>query len=224
MPLQADQSWRLPHISGFIRDLIIPKPVLLLSLADPTALSSSFPPSYLRLGRPYWSPVMKRNQRGQLQRKPSWLRQETLQGGITNPMRRRVSWGIAQPRIPSLFIPRASNTPSQANNTSSSLVAQACLSIARMSRVVEKAHNSKTAEALLVRQHLEKASAEAINSMKDEIQGTILQLTCGRLKSGSLPMCPHERAKALQCPHWAPWLSVRWSHRKGQVKLAGHLR
>ena len=51
------------------------------------------------------------------------------------------------------------------------VVAQACLSIARMLRVVEKAHNSKTAEALLVRQHLEKASVEAIDSVRDEIQG-----------------------------------------------------
>ena len=52
------------------------------------------------------------------------------------------------------------------------VVAQACLSIARMSRVVEKAHNSKTAEALLVRLYLEKVSAEAIDSVMDEIQGT----------------------------------------------------
>ena len=51
------------------------------------------------------------------------------------------------------------------------VVAQACLSVARMSRVVEKAHNSKTAEAFLVRQCLERASAEGIDSMKDEIQG-----------------------------------------------------
>ena len=51
------------------------------------------------------------------------------------------------------------------------VVAQACLSIVRMLRVVEKAHNSKTAEALLVRQHLEKASVEAIDSVRDEIQG-----------------------------------------------------
>ena len=50
-------------------------------------------------------------------------------------------------------------------------VAQACLSVTRMSRVVEKAHNSKTAKAFLVRQHLEKASIEAIDLMKDEIQG-----------------------------------------------------
>ena len=49
------------------------------------------------------------------------------------------------------------------------VVAQACLSIVRMSRVVEKAHNSKTAESLLVRQCLEKVSAEAIDSMMDEI-------------------------------------------------------
>ena len=51
------------------------------------------------------------------------------------------------------------------------VVAQACLSVVRMLRVVEKAHNSKTTEALLVRQHLERASAEAVDSMKDEIQG-----------------------------------------------------
>ena len=52
------------------------------------------------------------------------------------------------------------------------VVAQACLSVARMVRVVEKTHNSKTVEALIVRQHLEKVSAEAIDSMMDEIQGT----------------------------------------------------
>ena len=51
------------------------------------------------------------------------------------------------------------------------VVAQACLSIARMVRVVEKTHNSKTMEALLVRQHLEKVSAKAIDSVMDEIQG-----------------------------------------------------
>ena len=40
-----------------------------------------------------------------------------------------------------------------------------------MVRVVEKTHNSKTTEALLVRQHVEKVSAEAIDSVMDEIQG-----------------------------------------------------
>ena len=52
------------------------------------------------------------------------------------------------------------------------VVAQACLSVARMVRAVEKTHNSKTTEALLVRQCLEKVSAKAIDSMMDEIQGT----------------------------------------------------
>ena len=51
------------------------------------------------------------------------------------------------------------------------VVAQACLSVARMVRVVEKTHNSKTAEALIVRQCLEKVSAEAIDSVVDEILG-----------------------------------------------------
>ena len=37
------------------------------------------------------------------------------------------------------------------------VVAQACLSVVRMVRVVEKTQNSKTAEALIVRQCLEKS-------------------------------------------------------------------
>ena len=51
------------------------------------------------------------------------------------------------------------------------VVAQAYLSVARMTKVVESTHNSKIAEALLVRQHLEKASAEAIDLVMDEVQG-----------------------------------------------------
>ena len=41
-------------------------------------------------------------------------------------------------------------------------VAQACLSVTRITKVVDT-HNLKVAEALLARQHLEKASAKAIN-------------------------------------------------------------
>ena len=75
-------------------------------------------------------------------------------------------------------------------------VAQACLSVVRMSRVVEKAHNSKTAEALLVRQHLERASAEAIDSMKDEIQGTHTSADMWRVEKRISVQVSHERAKA----------------------------
>ena len=50
-------------------------------------------------------------------------------------------------------------------------MAQACLSVARMVRVVEKTHNSKTVKALAVRKCLEKVSAEAVDSVMDEIQG-----------------------------------------------------
>ena len=76
------------------------------------------------------------------------------------------------------------------------VVAQACLSVVRMSRVVEKAHNSKTAEALLVRQHLERASAEAIDSMKDEIQGTHTPADMWRDEKRISAYVSRERAKA----------------------------
>ena len=66
----------------------------------------------------------------------------------------------------------------------------------RMLRVVEKAHNSKTAEALLVRQCLEKASADAIDSAKDEIQGACTPADIWRVKKKISAHVSHERAKA----------------------------
>ena len=76
------------------------------------------------------------------------------------------------------------------------VVAQACLSVARMSRVVEKAHNSKTAEALLVRQCLEKASAEAIDSVRDEIQGVCTPADMWQVEKRISAHVSCERAKA----------------------------
>ena len=65
-----------------------------------------------------------------------------------------------------------------------------------MSRVVEKAHNSKTAEALLVRQHLERASADAIDSMKDEIQGARTSADMWWVEKRISVYVSHERAMA----------------------------
>ena len=76
------------------------------------------------------------------------------------------------------------------------VVAQACLSIVRMLRVVEKAHNSKTAEALIVRQHLEKVSAEAIDSTMDEIQGARTPADIWQVEKRISAHVSHERAKA----------------------------
>ena len=75
-------------------------------------------------------------------------------------------------------------------------VAQACLSVARMSRVVEKAHNFKTSEAWLVRQCLEKASIKAVDLMKDEIQGTRTSADMWRVKKRIAAKVSHARAKA----------------------------
>ena len=76
------------------------------------------------------------------------------------------------------------------------VVAQACLSVVRMSRIVEKAHNSKTAEALLMRQCLEKASADAIDSMRDEIQGAHAPADMWWVEKRISAHVSRERAKA----------------------------
>ena len=75
-------------------------------------------------------------------------------------------------------------------------VAQTCLSVARVLRVVEKAHNSTTTEALLMRQHLERASAEAIESMKEEIQGTHTSADMWRIEKRITVQVSRKRAKA----------------------------
>ena len=75
-------------------------------------------------------------------------------------------------------------------------VAQACLSVARMVRVVEKTHNSKTVEALLVRQCLEKVSAKVIDSMMDEIQSAHTPADMWQVEKKISTLISCERAKA----------------------------
>ena len=62
--------------------------------------------------------------------------------------------------------------------------------------MVEKAHNSKTSEVLLMRQHLEKASAKAVDSMKDEIQGAGTSADMWQVEKRITVQVSHERAKA----------------------------
>ena len=78
------------------------------------------------------------------------------------------------------------------------VVAQACLSVARMMRVVESTHNSKIVEALLTRQHLEKASAKAIDSVMDEIQGACTPADVWQVEKRISAYISCERAKAYK--------------------------
>ena len=155
------------HQLGFIRDLLIPEPAVLLTLA---------------------------NQLDNLRAVPLEPREailESCEGDGTReetPKKAKLAETADPPRRHHKSREEKSqsrHSPTEKSPTSSSceqdmvlkadklgdVVAQACLSVVRMSRVVEKAHNSKTAEALLVRQHLEKASTDATDSVRDEIQG-----------------------------------------------------
>ena len=76
------------------------------------------------------------------------------------------------------------------------VVAQASLSAARMMKVVENTHNSKIAEALLVRQCLEKVSTKAIDSVMDEIQGAHTLADMWWVEKKISAHISHEKAKA----------------------------
>ena len=57
-------------------------------------------------------------------------------------------------------------------------------------------HNSKTAEALIVRQHLEKVSVEAIDSVMDEIQGAHTSADIWQVEKKISAHISHKKAKA----------------------------
>ena len=180
------------HQLGFIRNLITPKPVVLLSLADQLEDLKVVPTE------PSKAVMEPREEVGTKEETPK--KAKSAETGDPPRRHHRSCKEKGQSR----------HSPTEKSPASSSrehdmiletdklgdVVAQACLSIARMSRVVEKAHNSKTAEALLVRQHLERASAEVIDSMKDEIQGACTSADMWRVEKRISAQVSRERAKA----------------------------
>ena len=83
-------------------------------------------------------------------------------------------------------------------NKLETVVAQACLCVARITKVVEDTHNSKVAEALLMRQHLEKASTKTIDWAMEEIQGAHTPADMWWVEKKISVCISHERAKAYR--------------------------
>ena len=154
------------HQLGSIQNLIIPEPAVLLSLADQLENLKAVPTE------PNEAVTEPREEEG--------TKEETLKktkSMETDPPRKHHKSHEDKSQSRHSLTEKSPASSSHEHNMTldtdklGDVVAQACLSVARMSRVVEKAHNSKTNEAWLVRQCLEKASIEAVDSMKDEIQG-----------------------------------------------------
>ena len=135
---------------ALMEGLHVPEPTVLLALADQLENLRAVPP------KPKVSNPESRDGHGTKDETPKKVKPvqilETLQGSITSPVRRRVrskhspmEKSPASPSCKHDLVPQACRLED--------VVAQACLSVARMARVVEKTHNSKTVEALLVRQH-----------------------------------------------------------------------
>ena len=83
-------------------------------------------------------------------------------------------------------------------NSLGDVVAQTCISVARMMKVVENTHNLKIAEALLVRQCLEKVSTKAIDSAMDEIQDACTTADMWQVEKKISTHISRERARAYR--------------------------
>ena len=165
-PLDKSEVDITTHQLGSIQNLVVPEPVVLLSLADQLENLKATPTE------PTEAVMEPREEEGTKEETP-----KKTKSVETDPPRKhhKSHEDKSQSRhSPTEKSPASSSCEHNATLDTDKLrdvVVQACLSVARMSRVVEKAHNSKTSEAWLVRQCLEKASIEAIDSMKDKIQG-----------------------------------------------------
>ena len=180
------------HRLGFMRDLLVPQPVVLLTLANQL--------DNLRAALPEPREAILESREGDGTREETLKKAKPAETGDF-PRRHHKSHEEKS---------RSRHSPTEKSPASLSreqdvvfkadklgdVVAQAYLSVVRMSRVVEKAHNSKTAEALLVRQCLEKASAEAIDSVRDEIQGTRTPADMWQIEKRISAHVSCERAKA----------------------------
>ena len=179
------------HQLGFIQNLTVPEPVVLLSLANQLEHLKAMPTE------PNKAITEPHEEEG--------TKEETLKKAKsveTDPPRRHHRSREEKGQLRHSPTEKSPASSSHEHNVTletdklGDAVAQACLSVVKMSRVVEKAHNSKTTEALLVRQHLEKASVEAVDSMKDEIQGTHTSADMWWVEKRIAAQVSHERAKA----------------------------
>ena len=146
------------HQLGFIRNLIIPKPVVLLSLADQLDDLKVAPTE------PSEAVLEPHEEKDTKEETPKKVKPAETE----DPPRRHHKSREEKSQLRHSSTDKSPALSSHEHGVVlktdelGDAVAQACLSVARMSRVVEKAHNSKTTEALLMRQHLEKASVKAV--------------------------------------------------------------
>ena len=178
------------HQLGSIQNLIIPEPAVLLSLADQLENLKVMPTE------PNVAVTEPREEKGTKEETPK--KAKSMETDLPRKHKSREEKGRSR-HSPTKKSPASSSCEHNVMLETDKLgdvVVQACLSVVRMSRVVEKAHNSKTAEAILVRQHLEKASIEAIDSMKDEIQGARTSADVWQVKKRIAAQVSHIRAKA----------------------------
>ena len=179
------------HQLGFIQNLVIPKPAVLLSLADQLENLKAMPTE------PNEAVTEPHEEKGTKEETP-----KKAKSTETDPPRKHHKSREEKSRSRHSPTEKSPASSSHEHNVTletdklGDAVAQACLSVVRMSRVVEKAHNSKTTEVLLVRQCLEKASIEAIDSMKDEIQGAHTSADVWWVEKRIAAQVSHMRAKA----------------------------
>ena len=179
------------HQLGSIQNLIVPEPVVLLSLADQLENLKAMPAeSTEAVTEPH-------EEEGTKEETP-----KKTKSAETDPPRKHHKSREDKSRSRHSPTEKSPASSSREHNVTidtdklGDAVAQACLSVARMSRVVEKAHNSKTSEVWLVRQCLEKASIKAIESMKDEIQGARTSADMWRVEKKIGAQVSRVRAKA----------------------------
>ena len=180
------------HQLGFIRGLVVPEPAVLLSLADQLEELKATPT------KPSKAVTEPREEEGAKEETPK----KTKSAETGDPPKRHhrsreeKAWSRHSPTEKSPASSSREHNVTLETEKLGDAVAQTCLSVVRVSRAVEKAHNSTTTETLLMKQRLEKAYANAVESMKEGIQGARTSADMWWIEKRITVQVSCERAKA----------------------------
>ena len=190
--LLRHQSQCLSQQLTILKDLRVPDPQVMLDMADQLDSLRATSPGY-REGET--GSGDKDDSKGET---PKKSKQMALNDGLekkkSHKSHESCSRHSSADKSPTLSSCKAS-MGLDANRWGTAM-AQACFSMAKMTKVVEDNHNSKIADALLSKKHLERASVVAVESVMDDIQAahTPVDMLC--IEKRISPHISLQRAKA----------------------------
>ena len=191
LPPDMPESQCLSQWLVLLRDLKVPEPQVLLDMADQLDQAKGMPPQ--SVGHDV-GPEDKQDDS-----KEETPKKDKPSGSEDGPKKKKKHKSRESHLRHSLVDKLSTPSPNEAGGNFNSTklgtaMAQACLSVVKMTQVVEDRHNSRIVDAFLMKKKLEEASAGVIKLMMDDIRAARTPADMWRIK---------KRLSVHISTHWA---------------------